>query len=94
LGHQYLHVKTVDLRPLFCRVELIEYPLPQNASITTTTGAGYSGATSYNGTTAAGFVFAFITPAVVPPAMTVSYVNPTAGIYISGKGMIKILFYR
>lgn len=83
---EYLHVKTVDLRPLFCRVDLVEYPLPQNASITTTPGAGYSGDTSYNGTTAAGFVFAFTTPG--PPATTVSYVNPTAGIYISGKGMI------
>ena len=34
-GHQYLHVKTVDLRPLFCRVELIDTACPPTATITT-----------------------------------------------------------
>jgi len=32
-GHQYLHVKTVDLRPLFCRVELIDTACPPTATI-------------------------------------------------------------
>jgi hypothetical protein len=69
-------------------VELREFPLPQNAA-TTTTGSNYSGSTSYNGTSAAGFVFSFMTPAVVPPATTTVYPVPTTGSYISGKGMIK-----
>jgi type II secretory pathway pseudopilin PulG len=33
LGHQYLHVKIVDLRPLFCRVELIDTACPPTAII-------------------------------------------------------------
>jgi type II secretory pathway pseudopilin PulG len=32
-GHQYLHVKTVDLRPLFCRVELTDTACPPTAVI-------------------------------------------------------------
>ena len=34
-AHQYLHVKTVDLRPLFCRVELIDTACPPTATMTT-----------------------------------------------------------
>jgi len=82
-GHQYLHVKTVDLRPLFCRVELIEYPLPQNAA-TTTAGSGYLAATAYNGTSSSGFIFEFTTP-----AGSTTYPVPSVGTYKSGKGMIK-----
>jgi hypothetical protein len=82
-AHQYLHVKTVDLRPLFCRVELIEYPLPQNAA-TTTSGSGYTASTAYNGTSSSGFIFEFITP-----VGSTTYPAGTAGTYKSGKGMIK-----
>jgi type II secretory pathway pseudopilin PulG len=32
-AHQYLHVKTVDLRPLFCRVELTDTACPPTAVI-------------------------------------------------------------
>ena len=32
---EFLHVKTVDLRPLFCRVELIDTACPPTATITT-----------------------------------------------------------
>ena len=85
---EFLHVKVVDLRSLFCRVELREYPLPQNAA-TTTAGSGYNGSTSYNGSSAAGFVFSFVTPAVVAPATSAVYAVPTTGSYISGRGMIK-----
>jgi len=35
LGHQYLHVKTVDLRPLFCKVTLTDTACPPTATITT-----------------------------------------------------------
>jgi len=39
-AHQYLHVKTVDLRPLFCRVELIDTACPPTAEIQN--GVGYA----------------------------------------------------
>jgi type II secretory pathway pseudopilin PulG len=80
---EFVNVKVVDLRPLFCRVELIEYPLPQNA-ITTSPGIGYTAATAYNGISSAGFVFEFTTP-----AGSTTYPAGTAGTYKSGKGMIK-----
>jgi len=34
-GHQFLHVKVVDLRPLFCKVTLIDTACPPTATITT-----------------------------------------------------------
>jgi len=37
---EYLHVKTVDLRPLFCRVELIDTACPPTATISS--GSGYA----------------------------------------------------
>jgi len=64
LGHQYLHVKTVDLRPLFCRVDLVEYPYPQSATTQTTVagkGGGFTAGTTYNATVGA-FSFAFVAP--------------------------------
>jgi hypothetical protein len=42
LGHQYLHVKTVDLRPLFCNVTLIDTAAPENV-------AGFNVAVQGNG---------------------------------------------
>jgi len=41
-GHQFLHVKIVDLQPLFCRVELEDLRSPATANITNP-GTGYSG---------------------------------------------------
>jgi len=38
---EFLHVKTVDLRPLFCRVELIDTACPPTAAMTTV-GNGYA----------------------------------------------------
>ncbi len=52
-GHQYLHVKTVDLRPLFCRVELIDTAAPVVVDMATN-GSGYTSVpspTNINGTT-------------------------------------------
>jgi hypothetical protein len=52
-GHQYLHVKTVDLRPLFCRVEMIDTAAPVVVDMATN-GSGYSNVPSpinINGTT-------------------------------------------
>jgi len=60
LGHQYLHVKTVDLRPLFCRVDLVEYPYPQSATTqTASAGGGFTAGTTYNANVGA-FSFAFV----------------------------------
>jgi prepilin-type N-terminal cleavage/methylation domain-containing protein len=80
---EFLHVKVVDLRPLFCMVELREYPLPKNAA-TTSAGSGYTASTAYNGTSSAGFVFEFTTPAGFT-----TYSAGTVGTYKSGKSMIK-----
>jgi len=52
-GHQYLHVKTVDLRPLFCRVELIDTAAPVVVDMDNV-GSGYTSTpspTNINGTT-------------------------------------------
>ena len=38
-GHQFLHVKVVDLRPLFCRVELTDFASPLTADVTVAGGA-------------------------------------------------------
>lgn len=35
VGHQYLHVKTVDLRPLFCKVTLRDLAAPPTADVNT-----------------------------------------------------------
>jgi hypothetical protein len=50
---EFLHVKTVDLRPLFCRVELIDTAAPVVVDMATN-GSGYSNVPSpinINGTT-------------------------------------------
>ena len=50
---EFLHVKTVDLRPLFCRVELIDTAAPVVVDMANV-GSGYSlvpSATNTNGTT-------------------------------------------
>lgn len=52
-GHQYLHVKTVDLKPVFCRVELIDTAAPVVVDMANL-GSGYTNVpspTNINGTT-------------------------------------------
>jgi len=70
---EFLHVKVVDLRPLFCQVTLVEYPIPQNAitHIAVTAGPpaenpgnGFAAGGTYLGTTAGGYTFSFIAPAL------------------------------
>jgi len=61
-GHQYLHVKIVDLRPLFCRVNLREFPYPQSATTQiANSGAGYTAANTYTANIGA-FSFSFLAP--------------------------------
>ena len=60
---EFLNVKVVDLRPLFCRVELREFPYPQTATTQTANpGAGYTTGDTYSGNIGA-FSFSFIAPA-------------------------------
>jgi prepilin-type N-terminal cleavage/methylation domain-containing protein len=60
---EFLHVKVVDLNQLFCRVELREFPYPQNAiTQTANPGAGYTTGTTYSGNIGA-FSSSFIAPA-------------------------------
>ena len=47
-GHQFLHVKTVDLRPLFCRVELEDLRSPVTATISGGGGSNYPVVSSTN----------------------------------------------
>ena len=70
---EFLHVKVVDLRPFFCQVTLVEYPIPQNAIThiavnagppAENPGAGFGVSSTYLGTTAGGFTFSFIAPAL------------------------------
>jgi prepilin-type N-terminal cleavage/methylation domain-containing protein len=75
-GHQFLHVKIVDLRPLFCRVNLREFPYPQTATTQTESpGGGYTTGTTYSANIGA-FSFSFIAPAAIAPATTATFNNP------------------
>ena len=61
---EFVNVKVVDLRPLFCRVELVEYPYPQSATTQTSVagkGGGFTAGTTYNANVGA-FSFAFVAP--------------------------------
>jgi len=98
-GHQFLHVKVVDLRPLFCRVSLLEYPIPQNsvtdAAISagppaTHYGAGFIAGNTYLGSTASGFTFSFLAPnAAVPPgSFTTAAAGTSGNLASSSKSMI------
>lgn len=58
---EYLHVKVVDLRPLFCRVELVDTACPPTATIGTT-GIGYANGDVINfnvGPVGSSYPFAF-----------------------------------
>ena len=44
---EYLHVKVVDLRPLFCRVELTDFASPITADVTVAGGAAVAGGVNY-----------------------------------------------
>jgi prepilin-type N-terminal cleavage/methylation domain-containing protein len=59
---EYLHVKVVDLSPLFCKVNLREFPYPQSATTQTANpGAGYTTGNTYSGNIGA-FSFSFVAP--------------------------------
>jgi type II secretory pathway pseudopilin PulG len=77
-AHQYLHVKTVDLRPLFCRVDLVDYPYPVTATVDPIAlGAGFVTPPLTVTGNIAGFSFDFISPAG-------TFSAGTTGNFISG----------
>jgi len=70
---EFLHVKVVDLRPLFCRVTLREFPYPQSGTTqTVNAGAGYTAGTAYPANIGS-FSFSFIAPAA-------DFNNPATGL--------------
>jgi type II secretory pathway pseudopilin PulG len=82
---QFLHIRSIDLRPLFCRVTLVEYPTPQNALTDPAVdpgppaehpGVGFSAGTSYLGNTAAGFTFSFVAPVAANPSGSFTTTTP------------------
>ena len=78
VGHQYLHVKIVDLRPLFCRVDLVDYPYPVTATVDPIAlGAGFVTPPLTVTGNIAGFSFDFISPAG-------TFLAGTTGNFISG----------
>jgi prepilin-type N-terminal cleavage/methylation domain-containing protein len=71
---EFLHVKTVDLRPLFCRVELIDTAAPVVVDMASV-GSGYISTpspTNINGTT---INYLTNVTAAVPPVTNVSILN-------------------
>jgi len=68
---EYLHVKVVDLRPIFCRVELTDFASPITARVTVAGGGPVAGGVNYAYVSAAvvgnqlGYDFRFV-PTVIP----------------------------
>jgi len=97
---EFLHVRAVNIRPLLCRVTLVEYPVPQNAMThaviaagppATHHGNGFAIGTTYLGTTASGFTFSFLAPASPTPLGSFTTAGPVGTIGIlarSSKNMI------
>jgi hypothetical protein len=92
---EFLHVKAVNIRPLLCRVTLLEYPVPQNAIThaaiaagppATHSGVGFAAGDSYLGITASGFTFSFIAP--VGPTPATSFTTVPAAIPVGTIGVL------
>jgi prepilin-type N-terminal cleavage/methylation domain-containing protein len=72
-AHQYLHVKTVDLRPLFCRVELIDTACPPTATMTTVGNNYLNGEQISFNVGPAGNLYPFVFTATVDNAGVISW---------------------
>jgi hypothetical protein len=86
---EFLHAKAVNIRPLLCRVTLVEYPVPQNATThaaiaagppATHYGIGFVIGTAYLGTTSSEFTFSFLAPASPVPAGSFTTAGPVGTI--------------
>jgi len=75
---EFLHVKVVDLRPLFCRVNLREFPYPNRATIDPVNlGTRFANPPTTVTGSLAGFSFEFTTP-------NGSFANGATGVFRSG----------
>jgi prepilin-type N-terminal cleavage/methylation domain-containing protein len=84
---EFLHVKTIDVRSLFCTVTLTDFPIPTGGQ-TTSSGSGFTPGTVYQGT-ASGFSFNFQAPNA-SLAGVVGFNVPTAstGVAVGSKSLI------
>ena len=90
---EFLHVKTIDVRSLFCAVTLTDFPIPTGGQ-TISSGSGFTPNTSYQGQ-AAGCSFNFTAPAydgaVVVGFNIAPIATPTAatGVAVGSKSQIQ-----
>jgi prepilin-type N-terminal cleavage/methylation domain-containing protein len=86
---EFLHVKTIDVRSLFCAVALTDFPIPTGGQ-TTASGSGFTPNTPYQGQ-AAGCSFNFTAPATVGAVVVGFETDPSTaatGVAVGSKTMI------
>ena len=86
---EFLHVKTMDVRSLFCAVTLTDFPIPTGGQ-TTSSGSGFTPNTPYQGQ-AAGCSFNFIAPAPAGAVVVGFETDPptvTTNVAVGSKTMI------
>ena len=83
---EFLHVKTIDVRSLFCAVTLTDFPIPTGGQ-TTTSGSGFNPGTVYQGT-ASGFSFNFLAPNASLAGVVGFNVTNSTGVAVGSKSLI------
>lgn len=86
---EFLHVKTIDVRSLFCAVTLTDFPIPTGGQ-TTSSGSGFTPNTPYQGQ-AAGCSFNFTAPATAGAVVVGFDIDPptaATGVAVGLKTMI------
>ena len=86
---EFLHVKAIDVRSLFCSVTLTDFPIPTGGQ-TTSSGSGFTPNTPYQGQ-AAGCSFNFIAPAPAGAVVVGFETDPptaTTNVAVGSKTMI------
>lgn len=87
---EFLHVKTIDVRSLFCAVTLTDFPIPEEGQ-TISSGSGFTPGTPYQGQ-AAGCSFNFTAPAPAGAVVVGFDIFPptkTANIAVGPKTLIQ-----
>ena len=86
---EFLHVKTIDVRSIFCAVTLTDFPVPTGGQ-TTSSGSGFTPNTPYQGQ-AAGCSFNFTAPAPTGAVVVGFETDPptvTTNVAVGSKTMI------
>jgi len=88
---EFLHVKAIDVRSLFCSVTLTDFPIPTGGQ-TTSSGSGFTPGTPYQGQ-AAGCSFNFTAPATAGAVVVGFETGPSTataatGVAVGSKTMI------